>query len=472
MTPEEFRKHAHEAVDWVADYLESIEDYPVKSRVAPKEIYNSLPEHPPQNEEPFKLLMKDLNEKILPGVTHWQHPNFHAYFPANSSFPSIIGEIITSGIAAQCMVWETSPAAAELEEKMMEWLKEMMRLPANWVGVIQDTASTSTLAAILTAREQKTEYRINKQGFEQQKLRVYCTTETHSSIEKAVKISGIGKENLVKISVGEELSMQPKALELAIQQDLEAGFTPLCVITTLGTTSTLAFDPAAEIGTICQKYAVWHHIDAAYAGNALVLPELDWLREGLDTADSFVFNPHKWLMTNFDCSVYYVKDKEALLKTFEILPEYLKTKTRGQVNDYRDWGIPLGRRFRALKLWFVIRTYGVEGIRNTIRQHNAFGQWLNLKIESHPDFELVTPSRMNMVVFRMVNHQDSLEELNTKNEQLLNVINDSGKAYLTHTKVHGIYALRLVTGQTYMTQKHVEKVWELINTYSLPFRRN
>ncbi|WP_421898550.1 pyridoxal phosphate-dependent decarboxylase family protein [Marinoscillum sp.] len=462
MNHEEFRKNAHAAVDWVADYLQQIEKYPVKSQVAPKDIYNQIAPSPPGSGEPFEALMSDLDNIIMPGITHWQHPHFHAYFPGNSSYPSVIAEILTAGIGAQCMVWETSPAAAELEERMMEWFKEMMGLPTDWHGVIQDTASTATLTALLTAREWKTDFQSNTKGVTERKLRIYCSTETHSSAEKAVKIAGLGSENLVKIPVDGEMSMVPAALQKAIEADMASGYTPCMVISAMGTTGTLAFDPTKQIGEICRQYNIWFHVDAAYAGSALVLPELEWLREGLELADSFVFNPHKWLFTNFDCSAYFVKDKEALIKTFEILPEYLKTKTRGQVNDYRDWGIQLGRRFRALKLWFVIRTYGVDHLRSTIRTHIGYGAWLANQIEKDSHFELLTPQKLNMVVFRYSASDKSTEELNTINESILTQINLSGKAYITHTKVNGMYGIRVVLGQTRLEKKHVENLWGLL----------
>ncbi|MDH5610586.1 MAG: pyridoxal-dependent decarboxylase, partial [Cyclobacteriaceae bacterium] len=300
MNPEEFRKNAHSVVDWLADYYKSIEKYPVKSLVRPGEIFEQIPDQAPDEQESFEQLMLDVDSKIMPGITHWQHPNFHAFFPANTSFPSILAEMITAGLGAQCMIWETSPAAAELEEKMALWFKAAMGLPADWHGVIQDTASTATLAALLTAREQKTGYHINEKGFDSRRLRVYCSTQTHSSIDKAVKIAGFGSENLVKIAVDTHMAMDPDALEAAIIADTQNGMVPCAVVSTLGTTSTLAFDPIKRIGALCRKFDIWHHVDAAYAGSAWVLPEMRGLATGLDTADSYVFNPHKWLFTNFD----------------------------------------------------------------------------------------------------------------------------------------------------------------------------
>lgn len=458
-----FREEAHKMVDWMADYLENIVQYPVKSKVEPREIYDQIAEHPPAEGEPMQQLFSDFEAQIMPGITHWQHPNFHAYFPGNSSYPSILAEMLTATLGAQCMVWDTSPAAAELEEKMMNWLKEMLGLPENWLGVIQDTASTATLVAILSAREHYSEKAINKKGLQGFPcFKVYCSRETHSSIDKAVKIAGLGSENLTKIGVDAEFAMQPELLEAAIERDIKNGAVPLCVIATLGTTGTTAIDPVEKIGALCKKYNLWLHIDAAYAGTALILEEYRQRIYGIAQADSFVFNPHKWMFTNFDCTAYFVKDKRVLLDTFEILPEYLKTKVDQQVNNYRDWGIPLGRRFRALKLWFVIRTYGVLGIQERIREHIAMARGLAAKIEVHPDFELLAPVNFNLICFRY--HPEGGDEaaLNAWNEQLLHRLNDSGKVYLTHTKINGKYALRMVIGQTYVQQRHVDKAWNLI----------
>ena len=461
MNAKEFRKHGHQVIDWVADYLENIEQYPVKSQVNPGDIAATLPMLPPEQGEPFEQLLSDVEEKILPGITHWQHPNFHAYFNANGSYASILAELITAAIGAQCMIWETSPAAAELEERVMEWLINMTGLPQNWDGVIQDTASTGTLVSILTAREKITRFNINNHGFSNEKLRIYCSAQTHSSIDKSVKIAGIGLDNLVKIPVDDQMALLPHLLEEAIKSDLALGKIPCCIITTLGTTGTTAMDPLEAIADIAIKYNVWHHVDAAYAGAAFVLPEYRHFLKGIEKADTYLFNPHKWMFTNFDCTAYFVKDKEALIQTFEILPEYLKTNTRGKVNDYRDWGIPLGRRFRALKLWFVIREYGASGIRTKIKEHIALAAWLEQQVNDHPDFEMVVDRVMSLVVFRCVKHSD-LEKNNALNAHILTAVNASGQAYITHTKVNDQYVLRVVTGQTHIQKHHVEKLWKLI----------
>ncbi len=463
MNNNNFRKQAHQLVDWMADYLENIEQYPVKSKVKPRQIYEQIPTTAPNQGEAMTHIFADFEAQIMPGITHWQHPNFHAYFPASSSYPSVLAEMLTATIGAQCMIWDTSPAAAELEERVMEWLQQMTGLPSNWVGVIQDTASTATLTAILSAREKLTNNAINKKGFEgNANMRVYCSQETHSSIEKGVKIAGIGANNLVEIGVDDALAMQPKLLAAAIQKDIQNGLQPLCVIATLGTTGTTAIDPLKPIADICEKHDLWLHIDAAYAGSALVLNNYQWMIEGIEKADSLVFNPHKWMFTNFDCSAYFVKDKQALLNTFEILPEYLKTKVDTQVNNYRDWGIPLGRRFRALKLWFVIRSFGVAGIQQRIQSHISMAQNLAIEIKNHPDFEILAPTHFNMICFRYHPKGKNEAALNQLNEQLLQALNDTGKVYLTHTKIKGKYTLRLVIGQTYMEQRHVDKVWGLV----------
>ena len=461
MNAEEFRKHGHQVIDWVADYLENIEQYPVKSQVNPGDIAAALPMLPPEQGEPFEQLLSDVEEKILPGITHWQHPNFHAYFNANGSYASILAELITAAIGAQCMIWETSPAAAELEERVMEWLINMSGLSQNWDGVIQDTASTGTLVSILTAREKITHFNINNRGFSNEKLRIYCSAQTHSSIDKSVKIAGIGLDNLVKIPVDDQMALLPHLLEEAIKSDLALGKIPCCIITTLGTTGTTAMDPLEAIADIAIKYSVWHHVDAAYAGAAFILPEYRHFLKGIEKADTYLFNPHKWMFTNFDCTAYFVKDKEALIQTFEILPEYLKTNTRGKVNDYRDWGIPLGRRFRALKLWFVIREYGTSGIRIKIKEHIALAAWLEQRVIYHPDFEMVVDRVLSLVVFRCVKYAD-LEKNNALNAHILTAVNASGKAYITHTKVNHQYVLRVVTGQTHIQRHHVEKLWKLI----------
>jgi aromatic-L-amino-acid decarboxylase len=462
LNPKDFKKEAGPVIDWIDHYMNNIKDFPVKSRVAPGEIYASIPEEAPLQAEPMERIMGDLDRIILPGMTHWQHPGFHAYFPANSSVESVLAESLTAAMAAQCMIWETSPAAAELEQRMMEWLRDAMGIPGYFEGVIQDTASSATLVSLITAREVVTGFRSNKEGVPGN-LRVYCSKETHSSIEKGVAVCGIGTRNLVKIDVDEQMRMDPAGLEAGIKKDLEAGMKPCAVVATLGTTGTVAVDPLEEIAGICKKYGIWLHIDAAFAGTALLLPEYRWMIKGIEQADSFVFNPHKWMFTNFDCSVYLVKDAGLLIKTFEILPEYLKTKTRGAVNDYRDWGVQLGRRFRALKLWFVIRSYGLEGIREKLRAHIQLNDEFLKTLKQIKGIHLPQEPFLNFSCFRLQPEGvEDPDKLNRLNEAFLEEINKGGRLFLTHTKINGLFTLRMLIGQTYVEEEEVEKALKVI----------
>ena len=461
---ETFRTYAHQVVDWMADYYENIESYPVKSQVEPGEIARQIGEEIPLKPEDFIYILKDFEKKIIPGITHWQHPNFYAYFQANSSIPSVLAEMLCAGLGIQGMKWETSPASTELEEKMMNWLQKVIGIPQNWHGVIQDSASSATLVSLLTAREQKSNYQINENGYKGfDNFRVYCSTQTHSSIEKGVKIAGMGRKNLVKIPTNEKLELRPDLLEKCIKEDIKKGFQPLCIVAALGTTGTLAMDPLEEIADIAEKHKVWLHVDAAYAGSALVLPEYQSLIKGIQKADSFVFNPHKWLFTNFDCSVYFIKNKTALINTFSILPEYLKTQSDGKVSNHCDWGIPLGRRFRSLKLWFVLRYYGLERIREMLRYHIQLAEWLEKEIQNTPSFRLVVPRNMNLVCFHYCPEDiKDLKAINKLNERLLHKLNATGKLFLTHTKVKDIFTLRMSVGQTDVHKMHVENSWKLI----------
>jgi aromatic-L-amino-acid decarboxylase len=467
-----FRRHAHELVDWMADYLEGIEQYPVRSPAHPQETLGRLPTAPPATGEPFERIMDDFRAIILPGMTHWQHPSFFAYFPANSSPPSVLAEMLTATLGAQCMSWVTSPAATELEQRMMEWLREMLALPAGFTGVIQDSASSATLCAILSAREARSDFRINERGFDAGvRLTAYCTSETHSSVEKGVKIAGLGRAQLRTVAVDETHAMLPDALDREIRADLAAGATPLIVVASLGTTGSTAIDPLRAIAGVCRAHGVWLHVDAAFGGSALLLPECRWMSDGMEHADSFVFNPHKWLLTNFDCSAYFVKDPATLVRTFEILPEYLKTAEAERVNNYRDWGIPLGRRFRALKLWFVIRTYGVEGLQGIVREHMAIAREARKWIEDSGDFEMLAPTPLSVLCFRY--HPAGVEDpgaLNTLNAALLERVNATGKIFCTHTRLRGTFVIRLVVGQASVARRHVEAAWQLISTTARSMR--
>lgn len=468
MDNEEFRRFGHELVDWIADYRTNVEHFPVKPDIRAGEIKHRLPNLPPESGEPFEKIFSDFQSVILPGMTHWQHPSFFAYFPANTSPPSILAEMLTAALGAQCMSWATSPAATELEERMMQWLSSMIGLPASFTGVIQDTASTATLCSVLTAREVRSRFSVNARGYPSYtRFAAYCSKEAHSSIERAVKIAGIGRENLRKIDVDSTFAMRPDALEKAIRDDFKKGLTPMIVVAALGTTGSTAIDPLKEIGELCRKHGIWLHVDAAFAGSALLLPEMRAMLDGIEDVDTFVFNPHKWMFTNFDCSAYFVKDPSLLIKTFEILPEYLKTAEGDAVNNYRDWGIQLGRRFRALKLWFVIRNYGVAGLREKIRTHIALAQELAGKIRGSSDFELLAPVPFNTICFRYKPRRATdLAEVNRINEKLMDSLNRKGQLFLTHTKLNDRFTLRLVIGQTDVRKEHVDRAWQLIQKHA------
>jgi aromatic-L-amino-acid decarboxylase len=405
-------------------------------------------------------VFQDFQDIVLPGITHWQHPSWFAYFPANNSPPSILAEMLTAGIGAQCMVWQTSPAAAELEEVVLEWLRQMLGLPEGMAGVIQDTASTATLVALLSAREKVTNFDANLKGI-QDTLTVYASEETHSSIEKGVKIAGYGKENLRYIPTDESFAMIPEKLEETILQDKNRGFHPACVIGTVGTTSTTAVDPLAPIGEICCRHNVWFHVDAAFSGTAAILPEKKWMFEGVDHVDSFVFNPHKWMLTNFDCSAYFVKDPGVLVRTFEIHPEYLKTGVDAEVKNYRDWGIQLGRRFRALKLWFVIRSYGLEGLQRIVREHIRLAGMIEDRVQKDERFELMAPVPVSLVCFRLNDGRDE-DGLNELNRDFLERLNRTGKLLLTQTSLRGKYVVRMSIAGRLTEERHVREAWELI----------
>ncbi|MEL7589208.1 MAG: pyridoxal-dependent decarboxylase [Prolixibacteraceae bacterium] len=464
MSPGKFREEGKKLIDWIADYYEQVENYPVLSSVQPGDIRKQLPAEAPPKGEPFDVVMQDVTRLIMPGITHWQSPNFFAYFQSNSSGPSVLGDLLSSGLGVQGMLWATSPACTELESHIMDWIVDMMGLPARFKttasggGVIQDAASSAVLAALLSARERKTNFSSNQTG-DSSRLVAYISTQTHSSLEKGIKIIGIGTDRLRKIKVDDRFAMLPEALEDQMKQDIEKGLIPFFVCGTVGTTSSNAADPLIPIGTICKKYGVWFHVDAAMAGTAAICPDYRHHFNGLDLADSYAFNPHKWMFTNFDCDCFYVADKSVLIRTLSILPEYLKNEAteKGAVIDYRDWHVQLGRRFRALKLWFVIRHYGVEGLRYHIGEHlrlaREFAGWVN---ESNC-FELLSQPLFNLVCFR---HQNG----NAFNKRLMDRLNQSGKIYLTHTLLNDTFWLRMSIGQTYTREKHVKKAWELILT--------
>ncbi len=462
MTPDEFRRHGHTVVDWIADYYSRIESFPVLSRVEPGQIRASLPVDPPANGEPFPAMLADIEKLILPGITHWQSPNFYAYFPSNASGPGILGDLLSSGLGVQGMLWATSPACTELETHVLDWLVQMLDLPHKFLstgsggGVIQDTASSASLCALLAARERATNFASNARGCDGT-LVAYTSSQAHSSLEKGAQIAGIGREHLRTIEVDENFAMRPEALARQIAQDRRAGLVPFFVCATVGTTSSNAIDPVPAIGTICRENNLWLHVDAAMSGTAALCPEFRHIHEGLELADSYCFNPHKWMFTNFDCDCFYVADRKALIQTLSVLPEYLRNKATetGAVIDYRDWQIPLGRRFRSLKLWFVIRHYGVEGLRHHIRQHVALAQNFAEWVKQDECFELAAPAPLNLVCFRHKGGDQS-------NQALMDRLNRSGDLYLTHTRLNERMTLRFCVGQTNTTSRHVERAWKKI----------
>ena len=462
MTPEEFRQAGYAAVDWVARYLETVEHYPVLARVRPGDVRARMPVRPPEQGEPWDAIFRDLDEIVLPGITHWQSPKFFAYFPANASPPAILGDLVSSGLGVQGMLWASSPASTEVETHVLDWLVDLLDLPPRFAssgpggGVIQDTASSASLCAVLAARERISGYATNAHGIDRTFV-AYTSSQAHSSVEKAIAIAGIGRDNLRMIETDDAFAMRPERLEEAVRADAAAGRTPFFVCATIGTTSSTAIDPVRAIGDVCRRHGLWLHVDAALAGSAAVCPEFRWMHDGIETADSYCFNPHKWMFTNFDCDAFFVADRAALIRTLSVLPEYLRNQATesGAVFDYRDWHVPLGRRFRALKLWFVIRHYGVEGLQRHIRRHvelaHAFAGW----VRGDPDFEILAPTPLNLVCFR---HRGDDE----CNARLLQAVNASGEIFVTHTKLNGRFALRLAVGGTYTEHRHVELAWRVI----------
>jgi aromatic-L-amino-acid decarboxylase len=462
MDSDQFRRYGHQLIDQIAAYMQQLESYPVQAKTKPGDIRNQLSDQAPELGEPFERIIEDFEHIIMPGITHWQSPNFFGYFPANHSGPSILGELLSAGLGVQGMIWLTSPAATELETHVLDWLADALGLPDHFKssstggGVIQDSASSAVLCAILSAREQATHWQTNRTGL-RQPLIAYTSEQAHSSVEKAIRIAGIGSDNLRLIAVDEQYAMRPDALKKAIEDDLNNGLQPFFVCATVGTTSSTAIDPLTEIGNICQQYELWLHVDAALAGSAAICPELRWLHQGMELASSYCFNPHKWMLTNFDCDCFYVANRAALIKTLGVDPEYLKNSASdtGDVFDYRDWQISLGRRFRSLKLWFVIRYYGLDGLRLHIRRHIELARQFSKWIDTHTDFQRMAPVPLNLICFRH-RHSDQF------NQQLLETLNTSGKCFLTHTRLDGVYTLRVCIGGTYTRKQHVHQLWVLI----------
>ena len=459
MSTSDFRRHGHALIDWIANYLDTVEDKPVSSQVKPGAIRALIPDHPPEEPEEFASIMADLDRVVMPGITHWQSPNWFAYFPANSSPPAILGELAAAGLAVQGMLWSTSPAATEVESAVLDWLVDLLGLPQSWKmtgpggGVIQMSASDSTHAALVVARHH-CNAPIDRQV-------VYASNQAHSSIEKGARIAGIKELRL--IDVDEHFAMDPVAFETAVRQDRDNGLTPLFVASAVGTTGTAAVDPVDAIAEIAKQHGLWHHVDAAYAGTAMICPEFRYLQKGLNRVDSYTFNAHKWMFTNFDCNVLWVADRKPLIETMTILPPYLRNKASesGAVVDYRDWHVPLGRRFRSLKLWWVLRSYGAAGIRHHVREHVRMARDLDARIVSDPRFTLVAPTLFSLVSFRHLGGEQATIDLTA-------AINATGSVMVTPSTINNQSFIRVSSAQTRTETRHVDALWQIIDEHAAP----
>jgi aromatic-L-amino-acid decarboxylase len=461
MSSEDFKVVGTKIIGRIADYFEDLEEYPVLSSNSPGDLTRKLPQTPPEKGEDFESILEDVDRLILPAVTHWNHPNFHGLFSTSTSAPGIFGELFAAAFDMKAMLWRTSPASTELEPVVLDWLRQMMGMPEGFKGLIYDTASISTLHALAMARE-RLDLRVREDGMSGRKdlplLRVYCSEQAHSSVDKAVILLGLGQRSLVKIPTNEEFEMDSAKLREAIEKDVESGYLPMCVIATVGTTSTTSVDDLDVIGPLCREKNIFLHVDAAYAGSAMILPELQHHLSGIEHADSLVTNPHKWLFTPFDLSVLFVKDLDLLKRTFSLIAEYLKVAE--PVQNQMDYGIQLGRRFRALKLWFVIRYFGREGLISRIRDHIRLAHRFAEQVRSSSDFELMAPTPFALVCFRAC--PEGVSDLDEFNENLMNRINSSGEAYLSHTKLNGKAVLRLSVGSIHAQDKHIDKVWRIL----------
>jgi aromatic-L-amino-acid decarboxylase len=458
----EFRRLGHALVDWIAEYRETLERRPVVSAVRPGEIRARFPEGPPEAGGRLAEAVASLDALVLPGITHWNHPSFFAYFPSNTSYASVLADLVAAGLGAQGMSWQTSPAATEVEEVVMEWLRRMVGLPGDFTGVIQDTASTATLTALLCARERASGHAQARRGLQggEAPLAVYASDQAHSSVEKAALLAGFGRDFLRLVPTDDVHAMRPDALEEAMDRDLEAGCRPCAVVATTGTTGTTALDPLAEIARVAARHRAWLHVDAALAGTAMVVPEYRWMWRGVEGADSLVFNPHKWLGAGFDLSAYFVRDPEHLVRVMSTNPSYLRTAQDGEVRNLRDWGIPLGRRFRALKLWFHLADEGVEGLRARVRRDVENAAWLAAQVDAAPDWERLAPVPLQTVALRHVPPGVTDEaRLAEHNLSVARRVNGSGRAYLTPAAVKGVQLLRVSIGALGTERRHVEAAW-------------
>jgi aromatic-L-amino-acid/L-tryptophan decarboxylase len=465
MTPDEFRRHGHRVIDWIADYRARIDQLPVLSQVAPGDVRRQLPADPPEQPEPFDAVLRDIDQTILPGLTNWQHPSFFAYFPANAALASVLGDLLSTGLGVIGLNWQASPALTELEQLTADWLRRMTGLSDAWTGTIHDTASTATLVALLCARERRSGFSLQRGGLqaESRPLVVYGSTESHSSVHKAALLAGFGRDNIRAVAVDESFALRPDALRRALEEDRRQGRTPCAIVATVGTTATTAFDPVAAVAALAREYGCWLHVDAAMAGAAMILPECRHLWDGVELADSLVVNAHKWLGAAFDCSLYYVRDPEHLVRVMSTNPTYLRTEADARATNLRDWGIPLGRRFRALKLWALIRTEGVRGLQARLRRDLEHARWLAAQVDATPGWERVAPVALQTVCVR--HHPPGRgggldgDALDRHTLQWMGRINRSGQAFLNAAVVAGRWAVRVSIGMMPTERSHVEGIW-------------
>lgn len=466
MTPDEFRRAGHELVDWIADYRERARrgEFPVMAASAPGALRDALPRHPPEHAESFAAIRADLDALILPACTHWQDPRFFGFFPANGLPAAVLGDFVSTGLAQLGLNWQSSPALTELEEVCLDWWRQMLGLSDRWSGVIHDTASSATFVALVCARERATDHGATRSGLQgqQRALTIYASSQAHSSVEKAALLAGFGRENLRSIPVDDDFDMRADALAKAIREDRAAGREPCAIVATCGSTATTAFDPLPEIAQIARAEELWLHVDAAMAGNAMIVPECRTLWDGVESADSLVTNPHKWLGVSMDCSTYFVRDPQFLVRVMSTNPSYLQTAADGNVKNYRDWGVPLGRRMRALKLWFVIRDQGVAGLQARLRRDLANARWLENEVRRVPNWRVLAPVRLQTVVVRHEPPGLDADAIDAHTRGWAQAINDSGQAYLTPATLNGRWAVRVSIGIVNTERAHVEELWRLM----------
>ncbi len=464
MTPEEFRTHGHAVVDWIADYRARVHERPVMAQTAPGDIKARMPAAPPDQPEAFAALLADLDAVVAPGLSHWQHPEFFGYFPCNGTLASVLGDYVSTGLGVLGLAWQSSPALTEVEEVTTDWLRQMVGLSPAWEGVIQDTASTCTLLALISARERVTDYALVRGGLqaEPRALVIYTSAHAHSSVDKAALLAGFGKDNIRHVACDANCAMRPDALAQAIADDLAADRVPCAVVATTGTTTTTALDPVKAVAEVLTGTGVWLHVDAAMAGSAMVLPECRWMWDGVEAADSVVLNPHKWLGAAFDCSTYYVRDAQHLVRVMSTNPSYLQSAADGRVKNYRDWGIPLGRRFRALKLWFLIREQGVSGLQARLRRDLENARWLETQIANAPAWRVLAPVPLQTLCVRHEPAGLAGEDLDRHTQAWCDRINRSGAAYLTPATLDGRWMVRVSVGSEQTERAHVERLWTVM----------